>query len=196
MTFNFYSLFRLTARASFLSCSLLACSSQPAPTTVPLESVAVHHEACKRLSGPLAKPVVYECRTNGSTLFATTLKDCSIPEKFTFQTTTRQLFVGLLGLKVISQDPVQIGNIRALQTVVTGTLDAEPVLMAAFTFRKQNCVTDIVLWQSAHAAHVSDESVSTFSRSSSQLTSSLLSGSLSMLNAAHVTSDGGSDVAG
>jgi hypothetical protein len=196
VTPNFYSVFRVTARVSFLGCALCACSAQPAPTTVPLESVAVHHEACRRLSGPLANPVVYECQTNGSTLFATTLKDCSIPEKFTFQTTTRQLFVGLLGLKVISQDPVHIGNTRALQTVVTGTLDAEPVLMSAFTFRKQNCVTDIVLWQSADSAQVSDESVSTFSRSTSQLTTSLLDGSLSMLNASNIPSDGISDGTG
>ncbi len=158
--------------------------------------MAVHHEACRRLSGPLANPVVYECQANGSTLFATTLKDCSIPEKFTFQTTTRQLFVGLLGLKVINQDPVQIGNTRALQTVVTGTLDAEPVLMSAFTFRKQNCVTDIVLWQSAGSTQVSDAAVSTFARSTSQLTTSLLDGSLSMLNAATLPLDGSSDVAG
>lgn len=172
-----------------MSCTLLACSAQPAPTTVPLESVAVHHDACRRLSGPLAKPVVYECQAIGSTVFATTLKDCSIPEKFTFQTTTRQLFVGLLGLKVISQEPVVIGNTRALQTVVAGTLDAEPVLMSAFTFRKQNCVTDIVLWQSTASPQVSEESASIFSRSTSQLTTSLLDESLSLLNASNFSSD-------
>jgi hypothetical protein len=193
---NFYSVFKVTARASFLSCALLACSSQPAPTTVPLESVAVHHQACKRLSGPLAAPAVYECQGSDSSLFATTLKDCSIPEKFTFQTTTRQLFVGLLGLRVISQEPVQIGNTKALQTVVTGTLDAESVLMAAFTFRKQNCVTDIVLWRGANSAHISDNSLATFARSTSQLTALLLDDSLSMLNASNVSSEGGLDDAG
>lgn len=154
----------------------------------------MHHAACRRLSGPLATPAVYECQANGLPLFATTLKDCSIPEKFTFQTTTRQLFVGLLGLKVVSQDPVQVGDTRALQTVVTGTLDAEPVLMSAFTFRKQNCVTDIVLWQRASSASFSEESVSTFSRSSSRLTTSLLDSSLSMLTTSNETSDGKSDV--
>lgn len=140
--------------------------------------------------------MVYECQANGAKVFVTTLKDCSIPEKFTFQTTTRQLFVGLLGLKVVSQDPVLIGKTRALQTVVTGTLDAEPVLMSAFTFRKQNCVTDIVLWQSAASLQVSDDLLSIFSRSTSQLTARLLDESLSLLNASNISSDGISDGAG
>lgn len=177
MIINFYSLFRVTASASFLSCAVLACSSTPVPTTVPLESVVVRQDACKRLSGPLRPPVVYECKISEAKVFATTLKDCSIPEKFTFQTTTRQLFVGLLGLKVISQNPVQFGSTRALQTVVTGTLDAEPVLMSAFTFRQRDCVTDIVLWQGADSAQVPEDKIAAFAESSSKLTTLLLDGS-------------------
>ncbi|MFN4896486.1 MAG: hypothetical protein ACK5GN_02325 [Pseudomonadota bacterium] len=189
MIYNFYSLFRVTARAvfGFVGCCLTSCSSGSTPTTVPLESVAVHHEACKRLSGPLATPVVYECRSEGGRIFATTLKDCSIPEKFTFQTTTRQLFVGLIGLKVVSQEPVQIGSTRALQTVVSGTLDAEPVLMSAFTFRKRNCVTDIVLWQGSDSTQVATEKIDQFTRSSSQLTFHLLDDSTTVHEDADVT---------
>jgi hypothetical protein len=187
VTTNFYSVFKLTARACFLSCALLACSSGAAPTTVPLENVAVHHDACKRLSGPLATPVVYRCQVEGAQIFVTTLKDCSIPEKFTFQTTTRQLFVGLLGLKVISQEPVQFGSIRALQTVVSGTLDAEPVLMSAFTFRKDSCVTDVVLWQGAPSAQPATEQVAAFAQSSTLLTTLLLNDSLSVHHDSDVT---------
>lgn len=144
------------------------------PTTVPLENVALHHDKCRRLSGPLATPVVYSCQASDAEIFVTTLKDCSIPEKSTFQTTTRQLFVGLIGLKVISQESVPFGKTRALQTVVIGTLDAEPVLMSAFTFRKDDCVTDIVLWQGAESTELASETITTFAQSSTRLTTSLL----------------------
>lgn len=197
MTINFYSVFQLTASACFprrvlpafifLGCVLAGCSSGPVPTTVPLESVAVQHDACHRLSGPLATPVVYKCQVDGTQIFVTTLKDCSIPEKFTFQTTTRQLFVGLLDLKVMRQESVQFGSTRALQTVVSGTLDAEPVLMSAFTFRRDNCVTDIVLWQGLSSAHPSPERTTDFTQSSLQLTTLLLDGSLLVHHDSNIT---------
>jgi hypothetical protein len=184
---NFYSLFRVTASASFLGCAILACSSGPLPTTVPLESVAVRHDSCRRIAGSRAAPAVYECKTGQTKVFATTLKDCSIPEKFTFQTTTRQLFVGLLGLRVISQDAVQLGHTRALQTVVTGTLDAEPVVMSAFTFRQRECVTDIVLWQGSESEQVPAEKILAFTQSSTQLTTLLLDSSFSVQQDADIT---------
>jgi len=130
---------------------------------------------------------VYSCHASDTEIFVTTLKDCSIPEKFTFQTTTRQLFVGLLGLKVISQESVPFGQTKALQTVVTGTLDAEPVLMSAFTFRKDNCVTDIVLWQGAESTELASETITAFAQSSTRLTTSLLHESLPVHNESDAT---------
>lgn len=187
---NFYSVFKHTASISFLSLVLLACSSGPAPTTVPLESVALKADKCAKISGPLATPVLYRCGDGYETIFVTSLKDCSIPEKFTFQTTTRQLFVGLLGLKVVSQESVSLGDTKALQTVVTGTLDAEPVIMSAFTFRRNKCVTDIVLWRSTSSSEPEGDSVSDFTVSSKQLTNSLFNDPLTVPDASNVTTQG------
>jgi hypothetical protein len=185
---NFYSVFKHTASASFLSFVLLACSSTPAPTTVPLESVTLQADGCVKISGPLESSVLYRCSDGNEDIFVTSLKDCSIPEKFTFQTTTRQLFVGLLGLKVISQEPVSLGETKALQTVVTGTLDAEPVIMSTFTFRRNKCVTDIVLWRSVASVNPGADSVSRFTNSSKQITASLFNEPLTVPDAATITS--------
>jgi hypothetical protein len=190
VTSNFYSVFQHTASISFLSLVILACSSGPAPTTVPLESVALKADKCAKISGPSATPALYQCGDAGERIFVTSLKDCSISEKFTFQTTTRQLFVGLLGLKVVSQESVSLGDTKALQTVVTGTLDAEPVIMSAFTFRRNRCVTDIVLWRSTSSAEPDADSVVAFTSSSKQLTNSLFNEPLTVPDASHVTTQG------
>lgn len=154
--------------------ALLACSSSPTPTTVPLANSVVQHDACVPLSHNSTPPAVYACTTNQDTVFATIVKDCSIPEKLTFQTTTRQLLVGLIDLKVISQGPMQYGDLRVLQTVATGTLDAQPVMMAALTFRKNGCVTDLVLWQDSGSDDIQTETLDSFTASASQIAKLLL----------------------
>jgi hypothetical protein len=112
-------------------------------------------------------------------MFVATLKDCSIPEKFSFQATTRQLMVGLVGAKVARQAPVSMGKFNTLQSVVTGTMDAEPVMMSTFTYRNKECVTDIVLWQGVPADSLAQaDKVSAFSDSSKRLASALLNENL------------------
>jgi hypothetical protein len=174
-----YRFFRDGARCSFLviaaTYTLLGCSSGPMPVTVPLESTRLAHEACQRLQGSAAPSVVYRCQSDIGPIFVATLKDCSIPEKFSFQATTRQLMVGLVGAKVARQAPVNMGNFNALQSVVTGTMDAEPVMMSAFTYRNKECITDIILWQAVSPDTLEqDEKVTTFSESSKRLASALL----------------------
>lgn len=59
--------------------------------------------------------------------------------------------------------------------------------MSAFTFRKRNCVTDIVLWQGSDSAQVATEKIDQFTRSSSQLTFHLLDDSTTVHEDADVT---------
>jgi hypothetical protein len=107
------------------------------------------------------------------------MKDCSIPEKFSFQATTRQLLVGLVGTKVARQTPVLVGGRKMLQSVITGTVDADPVILSTLTFRQANCVTDIVLWQSAGTeAVVPEDRLDAFAESTQKLTTSLLNDEL------------------
>jgi hypothetical protein len=95
-------------------------------------------------------------------VYVSALKDCSISEKFTLQATTRQLFVGLSGLKVVSQEPVTLGSIQTLHSVVQGTVDADPVAMSTFTFREDSCVRDLAMWRSLLPAKAGHAEVSDF----------------------------------
>jgi hypothetical protein len=183
MNLQMYRFFRDCARCSFLviatTYTLLGCSSGPMPVTVPLESTRLAHEDCRRLQESSAPSVVYSCQTDLGPIFVATLKDCSIPEKFSFQATTRQLMVGLVGAKVAHQGPVSMGTFNTLQSVVTGTIDAEPVIMSTFTYRNKDCVTDIVLWQGVSADDLAKaDRVNAFSESSKKLASALLNDNL------------------
>jgi hypothetical protein len=184
MTLKMYPVFGLRASCSFLVKTaayalLCGCSSTSAPITVPIESTVLAHEDCQRLATSSASSVVYQCKSDVGPVFVATLKDCSIPEKFSFQATTRQLLVGLTGMRVVKQEPVPVGSVNMLQSVITGAIDADPVLMSTFTYRKKNCVTDIVLWQGAASPNeLSNEQVSAFGESSRKLAGALLNDSM------------------
>jgi hypothetical protein len=171
---------RTTATRWLLALSLLAaCSSNIEPRTVALESLSVQSDICHQLSEKAGRfttnPMVYSCAEHGADpFFVTTLRDCSVPEKLTFQTTTRQLLVGVLGLKVIMQEPVQLGTLKVLQTVASGSLDAEPVLLSTFTFRRDSCVTDLVLWRPLKAPPLETDNATHFTEAASRLTAKLL----------------------
>jgi hypothetical protein len=183
MTLKMYRFFRQGASYSLLAVGVVlllqGCSSTPNPVTVPIESTRLAHGDCHRLPKSSAPSVVYRCTSDVGPLFVATMKDCSIPEKFSFQATTRQLLVGLVGAKVARQTSVPVGDMKMLQSVITGTVDADPVVLSTFTFRQENCVTDIVLWQSAGTqATVPEERLSAFAESSRKLATSLLNDEL------------------
>lgn len=158
---------------------ITACSANTEPTTVALELLTVQSDSCQQLSQKGARfstnPMVYSCAEQGeAAFFVTTLRDCSVAEKLTFQTTTRQLLVGVLGLKVITQEPLQVGTTKVLQTVASGSLDAEPVLLSTFTFRRDSCVTDLVLWRSLKAPHPDTDTATQFTAAAAKLATKLL----------------------
>lgn len=183
MNLKMYRFFEHGARYSLLVAgvfvSLFGCSSTPNPVTVPIESTRLAHSDCHRVPQSWGSSVVYRCTSDVGPLFVATMKDCSIPEKFSFRATTRQLLVGLVGTKVARQTPVLVGDRKMLQSVITGIVDADPVILSTFTFRQANCVTDIVLWQSAGAEGVVPEDrLDAFAESTRKLTTSLLNDEL------------------
>ncbi len=160
-----YTVFQQGARCSFYTavCSVWAlagCSSAPTPQIVPIEAVARHQHRCTKLENASSR--IDLCPSRNGAVFVSVVNDCSISEKFTLQATTRQLFVGLTGLKVISQEPVTLGSTQALHSVVQGTVDADPIAMSTFTFRNGNCVRDLVMWRSLLPSKAGHADVETF----------------------------------
>lgn len=178
MNLQMYPVLRCGARCSLVAIAITyafgGCSSGSQPVTVPLQATTLAHKECTRLPKTAAPSVVYVCKSDAGPVFVATLKDCSIPEKFTFQATTRQLLVGLVGAKVAYQASVNMGSFSTLQSVVTGTVDAEPVMMSTFTYRNGSCVTDLVLWQGVAVEELSQaERIDRFTESSKKLATAL-----------------------
>lgn len=149
-----YSVLRRGASTSFfaLAACLTGCGGSgvagPDPVAVPIPQRSLSDAAeCQSVEQIESSPPVYRCERDGGPVFVATLRDCQVSEKFSFQATTRQLFVGVTGLKVISQAPVAFGGRNTLQTLVTGTLDAQPLSVSTFTYREHGCVNDVVVWR-------------------------------------------------
>lgn len=166
------------ASTSFLLlvATLSACSSGPAnpPVSVPLNSPQIQESAhCEKQRGDHGANI-YECESDLGPLFVTTVKDCSIPEKFTFQATTRQLLVGVVDLTVLTQEPMTFSSLKALHSVVHGTMDVDPFIMSIYTFHKNECVTDLVVWKGSSREKPSPEDTSKFAGVSTSIAQQLV----------------------
>lgn len=133
------------------------------PDSDPTESIPFSTEPTSAancvVSSLSSRPFVYRCTVTvpgtdtPSDLFATIVRDCSIPEKFTTQATTRQLLIGLTDITVVKQSGVDIATHRALLSLVRAQLDATPVALATITRREQvtsgvACISDLIVWRS------------------------------------------------
>jgi hypothetical protein len=119
-------------------------------------------------------PNIYQCKSELGPMFVTTVKDCSIPEKFTFQATTRQLLVGVMDLTVISQEPETLNAVKTLHSIVHGTMDVDPFIMSIYTFHQNDCITDLVVWRGAAHGKPSADDTAKFSEVSSSIARNLV----------------------
>jgi len=183
-----YSLLGLGARYSFLALAvslLSGCGGSsaagPPPEGIQLNAGAITDAPeCRSAEEISDEPFVYRCDTGAGPVFISSLQDCSVPEKFSFQATTRQLFVGATGLTVLSQAPVTVGERQALQTLVSATLDAQPLTISTFTFREGRCVTDLVVWRAEKSPARAGSASQAFASLSLSLAQQLLGDSLEL----------------
>lgn len=168
------------ARTSFavtLILWTLGCgAATPTTHSVRIAPEVLHSSnRCKGFDGgPTVPNSVITCETEAGALFATILEDCSIPEKFTFQATTRQLLVGMTDMSIVSQTAVSAGATKQLHSVVKGAIDAAPVLLSFFTSRRDGCVTDLVMWKGVPQGEVAPEVLTQFTSASRELASILV----------------------
>jgi len=159
----------------FLLATLAACSSGTStpPVSVPLNQPEVREVKCEKQRGSHG-PNIYQCQSELGPMFVTTVKDCSIPEKFTFQATTRQLLVGVMDLTVISQEPETLNSVKTLHSIVHGTMDVDPFIMSIYTFHQNECITDLVVWRGTTHGKPSPDDTAKFCAVSSSIAKNLV----------------------
>ncbi len=159
----------------FLLVTLAGCSSGPSnpPVSVPLNPPEVREVKCAKQRSAHG-PNIYVCESELGPMFVTTVKDCSIPEKFTFQATTRQLLVGVMDLTVISQEPETLNSVKTLHSIVHGTMDVDPFIMSIYTFHQYDCITDLAVWRGSSTGKPSVEDTTKFSEVSSSIAKNLV----------------------
>jgi hypothetical protein len=155
--------------------TLAGCSSSSStpPVSVPLSQPEAREVSCEKQPSAHG-PNIYTCKSELGPMFVTTVKDCSIPEKFTFQATTRQLLVGVMDLTVISQEPETLNSVKTLHSIVHGTMDVDPFIMSIYTFHQNDCITDLVVWRGSTHLKPSPGDTAKFSEVSSSIAKNLV----------------------
>ena len=171
-----YPFFFRGASTSFFitALAMYGCSTGPSnpPVTVPIVAPDVQEAAkCAKKRGD---SITYQCESEIGPVFVTTVKDCSIPEKFTFQATTRQLLVGVVDLKVIRQEPIFFESLKSLHSLIHGTMDVDPFLMSIYTFHRNKCVTDLVVWKGSSREVPPEQESARFSAVSAKIAGQLV----------------------
>ena len=155
-----YRILDFTARHSFIVAllTLLGCSSTPTPSSPSLHFNKPSDVTCREASFSSRNPLVYACTIGKDTashnraVFVTAISDCSLPEPLSLNASTRKLLVGLVNTTILDQSSVSRGVEKTLVTLVSGIMDAEPIVMVTFTRRNHSCIEDVVAWQRSEVA--------------------------------------------
>jgi hypothetical protein len=144
-----YRVFQLSARCSFLLglFTFLGCSATPQPKSAAVNITETTGLSCAEMEKPASGARIYTCSSDQDELFITLIKDCSLPEPITLSASTRKLLVGMLNTTILDQGPIVRGEDKVLHSLVTGIVDATPLVMSTFTQRSKGCVEDVVMWQ-------------------------------------------------
>jgi hypothetical protein len=147
-------------------------SSAPAPALLALSDETTSKiPECHPMSTHTEAPLVSRCATSSGPLFVTAMRQCGVPDKFSYQATTRQLLVGITGLEFIDQSPVSIDGTKALRSTFRGVLDADTILGATFTQRNGDCITDLIIWRATSSALHSPEQIESFTQAATEVAS-------------------------
>jgi len=174
-------LHRIPPLALLIATVSLGCSSgsRPAPPAIFELSSSTLSETkeCSNVNTVRGASHVTRCTTPNGNIFLTEMRDCSIPEKFSYKATTRQLLVGLSDLTALKQQAVELGERKVLRSLFSATLDADKVFVATFTFREGDCVTDLICWRGAPPEPAFQQELERFTVVASNLADNVLGSS-------------------
>lgn len=128
---------------------LSGCSSPLLPKVSPIEVSRLEDIHCSEADAQGGKVRFYKCALNEEQAFVFNITDCSQPEPLTLSATTRRLIVGMLDTTILEQHPNGSGSRPVLRSLISGVMDATPIVMAVYTVRENSCIEDFIVWREA-----------------------------------------------
>lgn len=160
-----YRLFWKDASHSIVACilALSGCSSTPPPEVTPIEVSQLEDIRCSNVDNQSEEVRPYKCTLKEEEAFVVAIKDCSLPEPLTLSATTRKLIVGMLETTILEQEPTSLGSHSTLRSLVSGIMDATPIIMSVYTLRRNSCIEDFIVWRETETvATKADETTAVF----------------------------------
>ena len=125
----------------------LGCSSTHPPKVSPIELSQLEDIRCSEVDAQSGEVRLYKCEVEEEEAFVFTIKDCSLPEPLTLSATTRKLIVGMLETTILEQQPTVLSTQPALRSLISGILDATPIVLSVYTVRQNSCIKDFIVWR-------------------------------------------------
>lgn len=140
----------LLATALYLSVSISACGSAPNPPTH-LSIPAQDNMAPGGAKVIAENDGVYELSVSDTasapSVYATALKECGVPDQHSIASLSRQLFVGLEGIKINARERIILDGAPGFHMSAEAKLEGSPVGLISYSVKLGKCVVDIVFWQ-------------------------------------------------
>ncbi|MCO6430030.1 MAG: hypothetical protein J5J00_04160 [Deltaproteobacteria bacterium] len=133
---------------------LISCSaSAPPPQSLQLKTSRGDFEWTVRLLQE--DPYIYTLTIpqSDSPVFMTALKKCNIKKGVSTSALARELLVGMKAIEIERQEHLQRVEPAILFSTMRAELDRLPINLAAYSLRKEGCITDLVLWSERGRGH-------------------------------------------
>ena len=75
------------------------------------------------------------------------LKIVRFRNPLTLSATTRKLIVWMLETTILEQQPTVLSTQPALRSLISGILDATPIVLSVYTVRQNSCIKDFIVWR-------------------------------------------------
>ena len=133
------SLVLIAATLALAGCFLAGSDPHPKTLTVPLDGSSAEYFQPDPLS-----PNVYRSKDG---VYMTALSECPVQKSSSPVTRTRELFVGFKEVRMLHSTSLSLSNETVEKTILSASLDKNPLTAIVYSTHRKKCAFDIVLWQ-------------------------------------------------
>ena len=128
--------------AAAAGCSFFGGSSDSSLELLPVPAAAVRAAN----SAALSESELAYCRSGATDVCFAVFRQCDLSPRVGGLATTRQFFIGLRDLSIVSQEQQQVLGFALLRTEANARLDHTALHLTIYTQRRSRCSIDLAAW--------------------------------------------------